>query len=210
MISDTLADFFCSSVMSRSFTINPVQDGPFLGCSRMTRSLGQKGPPPLKSVTHILQWCNLAVIPYLKKIQKTKESREIPLEICWHQEIHIQITFWDIISIFFNFFELIKIVLINMVPTLMMSAKMATLGLLKIKVFWNKLYYVITSVSDFNTKILSHDSNYKEDMVMWPKFDDSNISISPENMQKLCFSTIFPHQEVRWTYGIFCSVRSRF
>ena len=35
-----------------------------------------------------------------------------------------------------------------MVAILMMSAKLATLGLLKIKVFWNKSYYDITPVHD--------------------------------------------------------------
>ena len=35
----------------------------------------------------------------------------------------------------FNFFESLKVVLINMVEILIISAKLATLGLLKIKVF---------------------------------------------------------------------------
>ena len=64
-----------------------------------------------------------------------------------------------------------------MVKTLMISAKMATLGLLKIKVFWNKGYYVMYSVYDVTNEILSHDSNYIMDVVMWPKFDNSNICI---------------------------------
>ena len=38
-----------------------------------------------KSITCILQWWNLAVIPYLKKIQKIYESRDSLLEFCWHQ-----------------------------------------------------------------------------------------------------------------------------
>ena len=46
-----------------------------------------------------------------------------------------------------------------MVTILMMSAKMATLGLLKIKVFWNKGYDVIISVNDVTNKTLSRDSN---------------------------------------------------
>ena len=37
---------------------------------------------------------------------------------------------------------------------------MAASALLKIKVFWNKVYYVIYSVYDDTNKILSHDSNY--------------------------------------------------
>ena len=48
----------------------------------------------------------------------------------------------------------------------MMSAKLATPGVLKIKVFRNKGYYVICSVYDVSNKILSHDSNYIVDMVM--------------------------------------------
>ena len=43
-----------------------------------------KKAPSLKSVTHILQWWNLAVITYLKKIQKIHESRDTPPEFCWH------------------------------------------------------------------------------------------------------------------------------
>ena len=39
-----------------------------------------------------------------------------------------------------------------MVTILMLSAKMATLGLLKIKVFWNKGYEVIISVYDIISK----------------------------------------------------------
>ena len=48
------------------------------------------------------------VIPYLKKFQKLYESRETPLEFCWHQHF--------------------------------LSAKMATPGLLKIKIFWKSLW----------------------------------------------------------------------
>ena len=64
-----------------------------------------------------------------------------------------------------------------MVEFLMMSAKLATLGLLKIKVFWNKGYDVIISVHDVTNKILSRDSNYIVDVVMWPKFGNSSISM---------------------------------
>ena len=54
-----------------------------------------------------------------------------------------------------------------MVKILMMSAKIAGPGLLKIKVFWNKGYYVIYYVYDVTNKILSHESNYIVDGVMW-------------------------------------------
>ena len=64
-----------------------------------------------------------------------------------------------------------------MVTILMMSSKMATLGLLKIKVFWNKSYDVIISFHDFTNKILSGDSNYIVDVAMWTKFGNSSISM---------------------------------
>ena len=53
----------------------------------------------------------------------------------------------------------------------MNSAKMATLGIIKIKLFWNKGYGGIISVHDVANKILSRESNYIVDVVMWPKFD---------------------------------------
>ena len=65
-----------------------------------------------------------------------------------------------------------------MVTTLMMSAKMTTPGLLKIKVFWNKGYDVIISVYDIINKDSSRDSNYIVDAVMWPKFGNSSTSMS--------------------------------
>ena len=48
----------------------------------------------------------------------------------------------------------------------MMSAEMATPGLLKITVFWNKGYDVRTSVDDVSNNILSRDSNYIADVFM--------------------------------------------
>ena len=52
---------------------------------------------------------------------------------------------------------------------------MATLGLLKIRVFWSKGYGVIISVHDVTKKFLSRDSNYIIDVVMRPKFGNSSI-----------------------------------
>ena len=55
----------------------------------------------------------------------------------------------------------------------MMSAKIANPDLLKIKVFWNICYDVITFTLDVANKILSSNSNYSVDVVMWPKFGNS-------------------------------------
>ena len=66
--------------------------------------------------------------------------------------------------ILLTFLESSKVALINMV-TILMSAKMTNPGLLKIKVSWNKVYDVITSVHDITNKVLSCDSNYIADVV---------------------------------------------
>ena len=62
-----------------------------------------------------------------------------------------------------------------MVTILMMSAKMDTLGLLIIRVFWNKGNDIIISVHDVTNNFLSRDSNYIIDVVMWPKFGNCSI-----------------------------------
>ena len=72
---------------------------------------------------------------------------------------------------------IIIIIIIMMVIILMMSAKMATPGPFKITVFWNKGYDVIISVYEVTNKILSRDSNYIVDAVMWSKVVNSSISI---------------------------------
>ena len=59
----------------------------------------------------------------------------------------------------------------------MMSAKMATPGLLKITIFWNKGYDVIIPVNDVTNKVLSRDSNDIVDVFMWPKFGNCSISM---------------------------------
>ena len=56
-----------------------------------------------------------------------------------------------------------------------MSAKMAYPVLLKIRILWNKGYYAIYSVYDVIDKILSHNSNYIVNVVIWPKFGNSSI-----------------------------------
>ena len=48
----------------------------------------------------------------------------------------------------------------------MMSAKMATPGLLKITLYWNKGYDVIICVYDITNKFFSRDSNYIVNVVM--------------------------------------------
>ena len=60
---------------------------------------------------------------------------------------------------------------------IMMSAKIAFPVLFKIKFFWNIVYDVIISVHNVANKTLSDDSNYVVDMVLRPKFGNSNSSV---------------------------------
>ena len=57
------------------------------------------------------------------------------------------------------------VVLINSVAILMIPAKLVTLGLLKIRVFFNKGYDVIVSVHDVTNDILPRESYYIVDVV---------------------------------------------
>ena len=63
-------------------SLNPIQDGPFRGCSRM----GSKRPPNRKICHTYPTMMKLGtVIPYLKRIQKIYESCDTSLEFCLHQ-----------------------------------------------------------------------------------------------------------------------------
>ena len=134
------------------------------------------------------------VIPYLRRIQKMCESRDKPLEFCWHQhfltwnqqilpyqEIQIKIAFWYIISNSFNFSWVFKDCFnehgYNFDDVSKNDYKCQQKNLLKMKVFWNKDYNVIISLHDVTNKILSRDSMYLVDVVMWPKFVNSSLSI---------------------------------
>ena len=70
-----------------------------------------------------------------------------------------------------------------MIKILMISAKMATPGLLKINDSWRLWRYnvvgydVIISVHDVTKEILSRDSNYSVNVAMWSKFYNSSISV---------------------------------
>ena len=98
-------------------------------------------------------------------------------KFCYIKKYRYRFYFGKKFLIFLTFIESLRIFLIKMVIILMMSAKMATPGLLKITVFWNKGYDVIISVDDVTNKILSRDSNYIVDVSMWPKFGNSSISL---------------------------------
>ena len=105
------------------------------------------------------------VISYLRKTQKIYESRDKLLSsavICifspeiskffYIQKFRYNRLYFDAkFLIPLTFSKFLNTVLINMVIILMMSAKMDTLGLLKVKVFSNKCYDVVSHV-DYVTK----------------------------------------------------------
>ena len=79
----------------------------------------------------------------------------------------------------------------------MMSAKIATRGILKIKLFWIKSYDIIISAYDVINIIWSCDSNYVVDVVMWPKFGNSSSSMG-EVIFNLNFVRIWPEKPLFW------------
>ena len=56
-----------------------------------------------------------------------------------------------------------------MFAQLIILAKLATLGVLKIKVYSNKDYGITISIDDVNNRVLSRDSNHIADVAMWKK-----------------------------------------
>ena len=78
----------------------------------------------------------------------------------------------------------------NMVIILMISGKMAIPDLLKTTLFWNKGYDVIISVHDVTSKILSRDSNYIVDVVMWTKFGNSSVSMREVIVTSILFKDL--------------------
>ena len=137
--------------------------------------------PPLPKICHTYPTMMKfgTVIPSLKKIQKLYQSLDTHPELCCHQHFFTrnqQILHFDTeFLILWTFLKSLKIFLVHLVIILMMSAKMATPGLLKILVSWNKGYDVIIPVDDLTNKFLSRDSNYIVDLFKWPKLGNSSI-----------------------------------
>ena len=148
------------------------QDGHFL--ERLTYRGRPKRPPiPKICQTYLKMVKSGTVTPYLKKIQKLYDSRDTPMssanisifspeisKFYYIKKYRYRLHFDTYFLIILTFLEYLKIVLINLVTTLMTSAKMATRDLLRTKVFWNEGYDVVTYVHDFTSRFLSGDSSY--------------------------------------------------
>ena len=98
-------------------------------------------------------------------------------KFCYIKKYRYRFHLDTLFLILLTFLESLRIALISMVTILMMTAKMATSGLLRIKVFWKKGYDATTSVHDVISNILSPDLNYNVNVVMWPKFGKFSISV---------------------------------
>ena len=98
------------------------------------------------------------------------------------------------ISISFNFVWVFKGCSKKIVAILMMSAKLATLDLLELKVTWNKGYDVIFFVHDVTNKILSRYSKNIVDVVIWPKF--GNYHFYDRSYHYLNFTRTSPEKPI--------------
>ena len=101
---------------------------------------GGKVPLPKICHTYLTMMKLGTVIPYLKEIQSIYESRDAPLEFCWHQnfftrnqQIWLYQYRYRLFIILLTFLEALKIFVIYMVTVLIMSAKMDFPDLLKKK-----------------------------------------------------------------------------
>ena len=118
------------------------------------------------------------------------KSRDMPLQFCWYQHFFTEyqqicyiknyrykLHFNTYFVIALAFFWVFKGFFNKPVAVLMMSAKLVTQGLLKTKLFWDKGYDVTIPVNDITDRILSRESNFIVDVVMWPKFGNSSTSM---------------------------------
>ena len=118
----------------------------------------------MNHVTHLLRSAETSI--FSPEISKFCYIRKYKHRLHFGTEFLILLTFFES---FINF-------LINMFTILMMSAKLATPGLFKIRIFQNKSYDVIILDYYVTNNILSGDSSCFVDAIMWRKFGNSSIS----------------------------------
>ena len=128
--------------------------------------------PYLKFVTHILKWWTIHPLGSADISIFSSEIRNFVIS----RNTNIDCTLIHNSLIVLNF-ESSKVALVIMVTIWMMSGTLTTLGLLKIKVFWNKGCDILISVHDVTDKTFSGESNHVTYVVMWPKLGTSSISV---------------------------------
>ena len=153
-----------------SLDLNPIHYELFWGLFTDEERGGAQKPPPHPRICH--------TYPTMMKLG----TRGTPLGFCWHQNFLPEISKFSYVKkyrhrfhldiqflILLTFIESLRLVLINMIPILMMSPKMVTPGLLKANTFLKKRLWLIISANDVTITILSRDSIYNANVVMWPK-----------------------------------------
>ena len=139
----------------------------------------QKPPSPKNCHTNPAMIEFGTIIPYQKKIQKIYDCVPHPLNSAEVSIFSPEISrfYYIIIPNSFNSSWIFKDYFNKYGYNFDYVSKNGCASLLKIKLFWNKGYDVITSVHDVTNKILSCESNYIVDFVMCPKFGNSSISM---------------------------------
>ena len=168
--------------MKFSLNLNPIQDVPFWGCALMK---GKKAPCPKI-------WRAYPTMTKLGTVNLTQSRSRKYINYVTHPLSFAAISiFFTIYQHFFvlpgntdkncillhNSFEflwVLKGVLIKIFAILMM---LATTGLFTVMVLWNKGYDVIIFVHNVTNQILLRESNYILDVITWPKFGNSSISM---------------------------------
>ena len=105
-----------------------------------------------KSVTYFLSFAGISIFS-----QEISNFFYIKKYIC---RLHFNTYFLILLTLF----ESLKVLLINMVSILIISANLATLDQLKITIFWKKAYGVIIFVHDVTNK---NWSRYQIILYMW-------------------------------------------
>ena len=155
-----LLSWFAISRYVERWKISPIHDVPFWGCSQIgrggRRGAGggrQKGFPSLKSVTYNLQWWNLAYLyfsyrtskKYVNHVAHPLNSADISIflpgisKFCYIKKYRYRLYF-DTLFLILLTFRVLKDFFSQHCYNFDDAAKMATLCLLKIKVFWSKGY----------------------------------------------------------------------
>ena len=87
----------------------------------------------------------------------------------------------------------------------MMPAKMAFPNLLRIMIFWNKVYDVIIYIDDVARKMLSRNSNDIVNVFMWPQFGNCSIS-----MRKVVTTQFYKDLTSRYKHEVLHQCGNRF
>ena len=125
------------------------------------------------------------VILYLKKIHKNINHVTHPLSSAEIEKYNYRLQFNTLFLILLNFFWIFKGCFDKHGCSFDDTSKIDVLDLLKTKIFWRKCSDVIIFIHYVTKRILSREANYIVDVVMWPKFGNSNMSMREANITSI-------------------------